>query len=515
MFRRKNANFFSAGVLIIAILLSNQAVFTVFSEEPDEGGGENTTAGETADISAGTDDVFVLGGIKPDGVLNSGSVYAVNTDTGIPVYAKNEKKKMVPASTAKIMTALVTLERVNDLDGSVKVVSACLDEFHSGDPNKTDVATAGTVFGQENLTYRDCLYGLMLYSGCETANILAYNVGGGDMEAFFGMMNAKADELGCVNSNFANAHGLYQPDNWSCAYDMYLITQYAIDNYPFFAALVKESEYRMPPIPAEPDGYTIVNRNVLLFNDPKNPYFYDFATGVKTGSIDFFYERDGAGNWQKSDGGTACLVSSATRDKFTYIVVTMGAPFYYGPYADDDGNNLKNLQYAYFDHQLLYRWVFSTFEYRCVLSKNEPIRSVRVAEGQDVSEINVFPQMESDFWTLLPKSLDMESAILRIIDAEEETTAPVGKGDVFGSIELRLANKTLGKWQLVTVDAAERSQAAEITEKFNNVLGQWWFKPLVALLAVMTVTLVVLESVRRARREKARKKKHQNKRIRR
>jgi D-alanyl-D-alanine carboxypeptidase (penicillin-binding protein 5/6) len=498
---------------------------TVFAQDGDDGSEDGGSEGEelvdgdsdgdgSGDDVGDSDDVFVLGGIKPEGVLNSESVYVVNTDTRIPVYAKNETKKMVPASTAKIMTALITLEKVKNLDERLTVASVCLDEFHSGDPNKTDVATAGTVFAQDNLSYRDCLYGLMLYSGCETANILAYNVGGGDMEEFYAMMNARAAEIGCVNSNFANAHGLYQPDNWSCAYDMYLIAQYAIDNFPLFSEIVRKSEYMMPPIPAEPEGYVIDNRNMLLRGDPKNPYYYEFATGIKTGSIDYFYDRDSTVGWKRSEGGTACLVSSATRDEYSYIVVTMGAPYYYHvTYIDEAGNNLKALHNAYLDHQMLYRWAFSTFAYRRVLPANEPVGSVKVAEGQDASEINIFPKMEADFWTLLPKTLDIESAILYIIDAEEETTAPVGKGDVFGSIELKLANKSLGKWQLVTQSGVERSQAAERIEKVNNVLGQWWFKPLVALLALLIITLIVLNSLRRVQRE--RKKKRHNKRIRR
>jgi D-alanyl-D-alanine carboxypeptidase (penicillin-binding protein 5/6) len=270
----------------------------------------------------------------------------------------------------------------------------------------------------------------------------------------------------------------------------------------------------MPSNSENPDGYPIFNRNMLIKNDSKNPYYYEFAKGIKTGSLDEYFIKNSNGEWEKTDGNTANLISFASRGGFNYLIVSFGADYYFGPYEDEYGNELKSNHYAYLDHELLYKWAFSSIDYLPVLSKNEPIHSVKVLEGQDVSEITLYPQMDEDCWTVIPKSLDIKSAIQYKIDVtEEEVVAPVAAGTVLGSVELLLANKTLGKWPLVTVENVTRSQSAEIQDKIGSVLDQWWFKPLIVVLALLIIALIVLNFMNH-NREKS-KKKNPNRRIRR
>lgn len=163
--------------------------------------------------------------------IYSEGVYMVNLDTDVVIYAKNENKRFYPASITKIMTAIVVLENCPDLDSSVRVGYDSTNEFWEGDPNKAGASNAAFEAGQNNLTYRDCLYALMLVSACEAANILALNLCG-SIENFTVLMNATAKRLGCTGTHFSNTHGLWEAENYSTPYDMYLISRYAYDRVP-------------------------------------------------------------------------------------------------------------------------------------------------------------------------------------------------------------------------------------------------------------------------------------------
>ena len=142
----------------------------------------------------------------PNFPLYSEGVYMVNTDTDIVLVSKNAHQKLYPASTTKIMTCLVAIENIKDFDAKVLVPYETLNEFNSDNINFNDVSSAAIEPLQDNLTYWDCLYSLMICSACDSANVLAYNVGGGSIETFVNMMNNTARRIGCKNTNFMNAH---------------------------------------------------------------------------------------------------------------------------------------------------------------------------------------------------------------------------------------------------------------------------------------------------------------------
>ena len=138
----------------------------------------------------------------------SKAVYLENLNTGTVVYEKDSGQKMYPASTTKIMTFIITAENVSDLDSTkVTIEQEVIDGL---DPESTVMGLAQHV--GEQVSVRDLLYGLMLPSGNDAALVLADHIGGG-IEGFAEKMNAKAAELGCKDTHFANPHGLYDPDH--------------------------------------------------------------------------------------------------------------------------------------------------------------------------------------------------------------------------------------------------------------------------------------------------------------
>jgi D-alanyl-D-alanine carboxypeptidase (penicillin-binding protein 5/6) len=312
-----------------------------------------------ASIPDNWDATFDLDPFPYEDELYSRSVYVADMETGAVGLAVNEQSMMMGASTIKIMTALVVLEELGEgelLDTLVKVPIEIYEGFNTEDPNTVGSSLSGIALNQDNLTYRDCLYALMMRSGNEAANILAWNLTGGDYEMFSYMMNAKAAELGTVNTNFSNAHGLHEVENWSCARDLAVIAKYAYEKYPLFRKLCIEAEYVMPGNYVFTRGYRIQNGNALVRRKKGNIYYRDFVKGVKNGALDEVWNYKN-GEWEWSPG-IANLVSIGEKDGKSYVVVTLEAPFKRG--ALREGESL--FHYAHDDHLRIYDWLFGESE---------------------------------------------------------------------------------------------------------------------------------------------------------
>ena len=297
--------------------------------------------------------------------LHSAGVYVIDFESGEALFGKNETEKLYPASTVKIMTALITLEEIGEgeaLYETIEVPQIAFAKFDTDDPNSQGGSMAGYRPGQR-VTYFDALYGLMLASGNDAANTLAYNVGGGDIEAFVALMNDKAAEIGCINTKFANAHGLLEEESWSCAYDLALIARYAYEKFELFREICGTDEYFI----TEDRKYT--NSNALIRNREENPFYREYVKGIKNGALDYIFYRESVSDdeddsladdgvvqgWVKRDG-IANLVSIGEAGGKLYIVVTLEAPYTYGTMSV----GRSRLQNAYFDHISLYEWLIET-----------------------------------------------------------------------------------------------------------------------------------------------------------
>lgn len=432
-----------------------------------------------------------------DRVYSEG-VYMVNLDTGITVYAKNENQRYYPASITKIMTAVIVIENCPNLDDKVTITYEPNNEFHMGDPNKTGVSDAAFEAGQTNVSYRDCLYGLMVASGCDAANILALNIAG-SIEGFTSLMNAKAQGLGCLDTHFSNAHGLWEAENYTTPYDMYLITRYAYDHVPGFMEICDTKSYSFPPNTANPDGYTKFNTNDLI--TPGSDFYLDYVHGVKTGSMNEYYDSSG------THEGFRCLVTTAQKNGYTYMLVTMQAPF-----LSESGSRYN---FAAEDHVNLYEWAFDYFTYHTVVDESEICREVDVEQGED-NRLQLITA--NSFSTLLPRELaeamaagDSGPLQRKITTFYDEIVAPVSKGELMGQLEVVYQGETIAAIDLVAARSIERSQVAYIMDRAKSLVVTNWFVPLLILLGVLFVIQLVLLTVRRrklvleARREQRRK----------
>ena len=220
--------------------------------------------------------------------IEAEAAVVMDADTGAFLYSKNMDRKEYPASITKIMTALVAIENA-DLNCKIKFSENAVYNLEEGSSH------AGIQVG-EILSMRRALYGLMLESANDVANGIAEKVGG-SISGFADMMNAKAAELGCVNTHFTNPHGLQDENHYTCARDMALITQAAL-KHPTFRKIAGTTTYTCPKTNKVADERYWYNHNQMIQKDAQ--YYYEGCFGGKTGftsdalnTLVSYAERDG------------------------------------------------------------------------------------------------------------------------------------------------------------------------------------------------------------------------------
>ncbi|MCD7885448.1 MAG: D-alanyl-D-alanine carboxypeptidase [Lachnospiraceae bacterium] len=207
----------------------------------------------------------------PEGpTIEAASAVVMDIDTGTILYSKQATEKQYPASITKIMTTLLLIENC-DLDDTI-TFSEIVYDIEEGSTH------LGIQPGEE-MTLRDCAYGIMLASANDIANGVAEYIAG-SVSAFADMMNEKAEELGCVNTHFSNPHGLYSDDHYTCAYDMALIAQAAYQNETF-REIVGTTEYIIPETNLSGEDRSFLNHHKMLQSDSE--YYQSWCTGGKTG----------------------------------------------------------------------------------------------------------------------------------------------------------------------------------------------------------------------------------------
>lgn len=203
------------------------------------------------------------------------SVYAeaaivMEASTGLILYEKNIHNTYYPASITKILSALLIIE--NSSPG--EVVTFSRDAVFKVD---LDSSRIGIDVG-EQLTIQQCLYGILLESANEVTYAAAEHVAG-NIEEFARMMNERAKEIGCMNSNFVNPHGLPDDNHYTSAYDMALITREALKN-DTFRKIFGTRTYQIPPTNKQSETRYLRNHHKFVL---KQEYNYDGTVGGKTG----------------------------------------------------------------------------------------------------------------------------------------------------------------------------------------------------------------------------------------
>ena len=213
----------------------------------------------------------------PENIEAEGAVL-LDANSGTVLYAKNEHNTYFPASITKVLTAIVVLEHVDNLETKISFSSAA---------TKDNLEANSTVIGAvpgDKLSVRDCLYGLLLHSANDCANALAEYVAGSNA-AFSDMMNEKAKEIGCTDSHFTNPSGLNNKEHYCSAMDMAKIMQYAIQN-PIFLQIDATQAYTHAPISKYPDADAKEN-TIYAHHKMMRKSFKEYYEGVFAGKTGY------------------------------------------------------------------------------------------------------------------------------------------------------------------------------------------------------------------------------------
>lgn len=394
----------------------------------------------------------------PDPDIQAKAALLVDRDTETVLYAKNEHAELYPASLTKIMTALLTLEAVDQgklaLDQELTATATALDGLAA------DGSTAGIKVG-ETMTVENYLKCMLIVSANEACDVLAEGVSG-SVSAFVDAMNARAAELGCKNTHFVNPNGLHDSQHYTSAWDLYLITREAL-KYPEFMAVCDMGVAEIPATNLS-ESRRLRTTNYLLSNWRAAGYLYPDAHGIKTGST--------------SEAGH-CLVSSATRGSRSLISVVLGAERVVGE------NGVADVK-SFSETSRLFEWGFANFSTQTVLTELDMLADVPVALSK-IDSVAVHPDREVTL--VLPNDVGPED-LERKLTLEENVQAPVSAGQELGSVELSRNGTVYVSVPLVALNDVEASKL--LTFWFNV---REFFDRTSVRVALIVIGLLILAGV--------------------
>ncbi len=397
----------------------------------------------------------------------------VDLNSGKPLYALNMDEQRSPASLTKIMTVLLALEAVDSGKCSMDTLIMAQSDCRSGMDESS--STSGIQPGTE-LTMRELLYCAMLQSANEACNIIGTYLGG-SIEGFVGMMNQRAAELGCTNTNFVTTNGLTAEGHYSSAYDLYKITAEAI-KHPDFLKIANTLSY-LPTTELVNGGQTMNNSNALLTPSGVygDDYVYEYASGVKTG-----YTR----------AAGYCLVSTAEKDGIHVLAVVLGC---------DGLLNAGLDEYRNFESTIaLYDWAFENFAYQDVLKAGDTVTKADVALAKD--DVQAILKPAGNVRLLLPKDVSADRITTSVSLQQDKLVAPLEEGAVLGEVKVFVDGELYDSAQLVNSVKVELSRIQLLKQKLVAIFTNGWVIALLIVIAVFGAIYLALVLRYRSLRKK-------------
>ena len=323
--------------------------------------------------------------------IDAKAALIVETNTGKIIYEKDIYEQNYPASVTKILTAILTIENC-ELDDVATVSQTAISHIPTG-------YVIAPLYIGEQITIKDLLYALMLKS----TNDLAEHVGG-SVDGFSEMMNKKAEELGCKNTHFVIPNGIHNQNHYTTAYDMYLISDYAMKNETF-EEIVSTYEYTLSPTNKHPLKDRIM-KNTNNFVNPKNVYYNKIINGIKTGTT------KQAGN---------CLITDSEDNGLEFITVILGAQTANSKFSETK----KMISFAYDNYKLTE-----------LHKKGDIIQNIEVKKAtKKTKDLNLV--ISDDITAMANKKIKVDEIEPEIV-LNEDIKAPIEQGQELGIIKYNI-----------------------------------------------------------------------------
>ncbi len=438
------------------------------------------------------------------------SLVLLNLDTSTVVYTLNPDEELPMASMTKIMTYITAYENIPNLENTVITMPQSVeDDLYDTGSSVADMQPGESFLG------RDLLYMMMVPSGNNAALTLAkyvdslYEAGsipadpnydalhysavenGADSSGygskdytgvsyFVYLMNKKAEELGCTHTHFTNPHGLHHENHYASARDMATITEYAM-GLPNFVEIVGTTAWNYAPQNAPDDVRTAHTTNKMLTNNIDEgtglSYYYSFATGIKTGSLD--------------EAGY-CITASATAYGYTYVAVAMG---------DMEGYS-QGVHREMMDCATLFRWALTSLEKKTVAVQGDVLTSVNLKYAWKKDELLLTAGENAA--VMLPSSVDSTSILIEP-DVPESVEAPIRKGEQIGTATLSYAGEEIATVPLVASESVAKSEALQVWEQGQDVLTAPWFLLIMAVILALVIVYIILILLYRKKQKQLRR----------
>jgi serine-type D-Ala-D-Ala carboxypeptidase (penicillin-binding protein 5/6) len=377
----------------------------------------------------------------------------IDSETGRVLYEKNADTKMYPASTTKVMTALLA-SNYKDLD---EQVTASQNVVNIERGSSQIYLNPGEI-----LTMKQLLYALMLPSANDAAIAIAEHIGG-SIDGFATLMNEKAQSLGAVNTHFVNPNGLHDDNHYTTARDLSMIAREGMKN-PIFREIVSTYQYVIPPTNKQVERNYLTNGNKLI-SKVNNKYKYEYAIGIKTGYT------------TKSQH---CLVGGAKKDNLELISVVLG----------------DSKEFMYPDSIALFEYGFANFKKLEILKKDMIVTTIEIKNGD--RKLNL---LASEDYLLTGKEEELE-AIQKtmVITLKEDIEAPVKKGDVIGTVSYSLDNNKQKSIELLAEEDVVSTRIIDKISEVNKKTKWWQIALIVVVLFLAWRTLVTYRNLKRRKR---------------
>lgn len=380
------------------------------------------------------------------GHLWCSNYYLVDLDNGQIILDRGSTEKIYPASMTKMMTAILAIEMIPDPEHTmIPFTEEMLDGLE-----EAGAARAGFTVGDEP-TALDYIYGDMLPSGADCSRALAFWLSGSE-EAYVGLMNKKAQELGMVNTHFTNTTGLHDDGHYSTCRDMAILLEYCMQNELFMQVMTTEY-YRTEPLKGYRKGLGMDNAVLRYVNQEEPYYLYSFdCPGFIGGKSGYTHEAEYTlASLAEENGRHLLLVNAHGYFKPHYPASIEDATVIYNAFAED-------------------------FTYRNVVEK-----------GQSFGTIRVMNSNEPDPEVCAAKSLIAdadETGVHYDVHLMDGLNAPIAAGSTVGSVDVYVFDQMVGSVDLVIKQARTKTAAGMIrTFAFEHP-----YVP-VTLLAVLIVLL--------------------------
>jgi len=395
-------------------------------------------------------------------VEHTKSAYLYNFENDRVLYEYNSTERVYPASTVKIMTAIVIFDMMgDDLSRTITVTREMLDEV-SGN-------RIGFYEG-EIVTYEQMLYCMLVNSANDAAIILAHGAAG-STESFVTLMNEKAAWIGAYDTYYTNPTGMHNDAMITTARDTATIAKYAY-NIPGFIEITSTPKYVMEATNRS-DYRNIYNRNCMISKFYSDGYYYSRALGINAGAT--------------TQGGYAlCGIAEDPESGLTYLALTLGA------------ESVDGTLYNYKNVINMFNWAFDSYTYTTVLSSKQMICELEVKLSSALDHVTLVPS--NDITVYLPVSVKKNDIRYSYNTYTDSLDAPVEAGVEVGMITVLHGDEILGSCPLITTSGVSRSEFLYFLSSVKSFSEGRFFRATVISIIVLSILYVIIKAGWRERK---------------